>query len=845
MIDGRETQVLKVAEMNDMVNSLATISVISIICMALATELDAASQATQIPSPIQYSGVYPHLAFFGNDGECGTGAVVPWAGRLWAVTYAPHKPKGSAEKLYEINESLELAIRPESIGGTPANRMIHGESQQLFIGPYAIDRQRKVRAIPYHKMPGRPTGNARHLTDPSNKIYYATMEEGFYEVNVHSLQVKTLYPDAHVASELQGADYSLAGGGLLPGYHGKGLYSGQGRLVYANNGEKSQEALRKPFTSSGCLADWNGRDWNIVRRNQFTEVTGPGGIYGNEHAGTDPIWSIGWDHRSLILMLLDNHQWRAYRLPKASHCYDGAHGWNTEWPRIRDVGEKSLLMTMHGMFWHFPATFSAKNSAGIAPRSSYLKVVGDFCRWGDQLIMGCDDAAKNEFTNRRKSKGKVAPPGYSQSNLWFLRPEQLDQFGPPLGRGAVWLNEPVAAGSVSEPYLFAGFDHRTVHIRHDENKSLELIFEVDRDGNGEWHPLRTLTVPAAGYAWTRFQPHEVGAWVRIRCQREVRHMTAFFHYSNQDRRTSDPDPIFTGLAPAGAVDYSGGILRASGRESRNLHFAASTVQGRSLTGEGFYSLDLDMKLQAVQDQQTHHWLKENARVPSGVLTVDAASVIFVEEDGTKYRLPRGHDFYAATRPVPLRIDREVCTERDLFNCHGTFYELPAVNAGGFSKIRPIATHHCAISDYCSWRGLLVMSGIGLESNMDNHHIIRSNDAKCALWVGVIDDLWKLGKPRGTGGPWKDHEVRANQASDPYLMTGFDHKKLTLSHSGTYLVNFMIEIDITGNGDWCRYKTLEVAPERTVEHHFPESFQAYWLRLRTDRDATASGQLVYQ
>jgi hypothetical protein len=38
-------------------------------------------------------------------------------------------------------------------------------------------------------------------------------------------------------------------------------------------------------------------------------------------------------------MVLDAGAWSAYRLPKASHSYDGAHGWNTEWPRIREIGD--------------------------------------------------------------------------------------------------------------------------------------------------------------------------------------------------------------------------------------------------------------------------------------------------------------------------------------------------------------------------------------------------------------------------------------------------------------------------------------------------------------------------
>ncbi len=31
--------------------------------------------------PIQLSGIYPSLAMFNDEGECGTGAVVPWADR--------------------------------------------------------------------------------------------------------------------------------------------------------------------------------------------------------------------------------------------------------------------------------------------------------------------------------------------------------------------------------------------------------------------------------------------------------------------------------------------------------------------------------------------------------------------------------------------------------------------------------------------------------------------------------------------------------------------------------------------------------------------------------------------
>ena len=77
-----------------------------------------------------FSGVYPHLAMFNDEGECGTGAVVPWAGDLWVITYGPHCAVGSTDKLCRISPDLSLKVFPGSVGGTPANRMVHRETNQ-------------------------------------------------------------------------------------------------------------------------------------------------------------------------------------------------------------------------------------------------------------------------------------------------------------------------------------------------------------------------------------------------------------------------------------------------------------------------------------------------------------------------------------------------------------------------------------------------------------------------------------------------------------------------------------------------------------------------------------------
>jgi hypothetical protein len=783
--------------------------------------------AAATAEPVSLSGIYPHLTMFNEQGECGTGGVVPWQGKLWVITYAPHQPKGSDDKLYSVSPDLIQTIHPESIGGTPANRMIHRESDQLFIGPYAVGADSKVRAIPYTTMFGRPTGTARHLTDPAGKVVTATMEEGIYEVGAKDLKVTELWGDEANEKSPRKAD--------LPGYHGKGFYSGQGVYVYSNNGEYGSDAKTKPETPSGVLAEWDGKaeKWTVVRRNQFTEVTGPGGIHGSENPATDPIWAVGWDHRSLLLgVRMPDTGWSFYRLPKGSHSYDGAHGWNTEWPRIREIGEKDFLMTMHGTFWKFPPTFTPKNSSGISPRSNYLKVIGDFAEWNGKIVMGCDDTAKSEFLNKRKAKGHVPAP-QSQSNLWFVEKSQLDQLGPVIGRGAVWVDEPVKKGTPSDAYLFSGYQRRALHLTHSAGEKVTFRIETDRKGNGEWTPLAEVDVPSSGYLFVPFSESQAGAWVRVTSTVDLAKASAVFTYHNADTRT--PAPIYAGIAKPGEA-LTGGVIHALGNNRRTLAFHAVDASGKRINT---YELDADLKLKPIP------WPKSEPmpELPTDILITDEASVLYVDDSGKRWRLPTGGGLrFDRHFEKSYRVCREVATERDLFNAAGTFYELPAENAGGFAKVRPVATHNRLVHDYCSYRGLFVVSGIA-DGAAESPHIIRSADGKTALWAGAIDDIWKLGKPRGTGGPWFQSAVKKAIPSDPYLMTGYDRKTLTLLADKA--VTLTAEIDLTGEGRWDTYAVFDVKPGTETTHTFPEEFQAYWIRFKSSEDCTATARLVYE
>jgi hypothetical protein len=764
-----------------------------------------------------FSGVYPHLAVTnGGASEAGIGAVVPWAGKLWLLTYPAHVFKGGNDKLYELDAALNLVARPESVGGTHANRMIHRESDQLIIGPYFIDAKGAVRAISQDVMPGRMTAVARHLTDPANKVYFATMEQGFYEVDVKTLAVKELHKDRNIG-----------GKNMLPGVHGKGGYTGQGRLIYSNNG------------TGGVLAEWDGTkdigsidSWTIIDRNKYTDITGPGGIYGAPDAAA-PVWAIGWDAKSVLLNVRDGGKWTRFRLPKASYTQDADHGWFTEWPRIREVSGGRLLLNMHDIFYDFPKTFRPGKTGGIRSISTFLKMVVDYTDWDGRLVMVNNDAS-------RQGNPILGCP---ESNLWFGKWDDLRGFGRPTGWGGPWVKDAVKAGEPSEPFLLAGFERRVAHLLNDGDAPAVFTLETDAVGDGNWAKLASVTIPASGYAYYVIAPDAQGEWIRIKADRDVKSATAYFHYSAAGQ-IAEP-AIFRSLAAADqTARRSEGILRCAEGEDMVLQFAATVTDDSGKAAEtGFYVMGADLKLRRTDDAAAEKTLREKWATKQNI-AVDAASVIFENKKGARYRLPKGPDALSGPSAAgwPRGI-REIVTERNMLSACGTIYELPREESGGILKVRPITTHNRRIFDFASWRGLLVLAGNLAGAKADEHHI-TSDDGRVGLWLGNVEDLWKLGPPRGEGGPWKDATVTAGAASDPYLMTGYDRKAVQLSHDRPGDVKFAIEVDFIASGYFHAYDTITVPAGKTITHAFPAGFAAHWVRVKADADCKATAWFVY-
>ncbi len=500
-------------------NILRHIGVLIVICgvvlgSAVAKENVSAGDVSKKQIPIEVEGVFPQMTVMakgvGSDSEAGIGALIPWAEKLWAIGYVSHI-KGEGLGLYEISEDMTMRKHPASVTGTFANRMVHWDSNQAFIGPHAIDAEGNVRTVEDLKK-FRLTATIQHLTDPKNKVYVLGMEGRFWELDVKTLKAKLL---CNLVKELEIKDARA---------HFKGAYTAQGRVVVANNSYDEKEFVGQ--RDAGRLAEWDGNKWTIIERNPFVEVHGS--PHGSSYGG-HTIYATGWTKSSVVLRVLAKGKWLRYLLPKASHSWD--HAWNTEWMRIRHAQTERLLMDIHGMFYDLPPFAYEGKVWGIRPICSHLRIIPDFCYWRGLFVM-----AGNQIDHDQ---------GQPQSGLWFGNIDDLWNMGKPSGWGGPWWQTPVKAGQPSDPFLMTGFDKKVVHLAHEETKSVTFAIEVDFLGNGSWMTYKIVEVPGnprtnrgvlglpaegQGYVHHEFPDGFSAHWVRVTVDTDCK-ATVYFMYN--------------------------------------------------------------------------------------------------------------------------------------------------------------------------------------------------------------------------------------------------------------------------------------------------------------------------
>jgi len=430
--------------------------------------------------------------------------------------------------------------------------------------------------------------------------------------------------------------------------------------------------------------------------------------------------------------------------------------------------------------------------------------------------------------------------GQSQSNLWFGWLDVLPTFGPRAGWGGPWRRDRVKAGVPSDPMLAGGFDHIVIHLAHDADDWVTFTLEADVVGDGLWREFSKIVVRERGYHPFVFTSEgSQCSWIRLKTDRDCT-ATAYFHYASARDASQYDQAMFISLAKVtDKTPLTAGLIRPA-KHNRNLQFVARPIDARGiLLPSVYYEVDDELNISKAEPDHTEE--VERIAAIAHDFEVDQASVIMVQ-DGKRYRLPKGNGRY--DRPFAAgwpRGIRECESERFLMNIHGTFYEMPRDR--GLPLVKPVCSHGRQIMDYCTWRGLLAICGTLAPARPDGHYF-ASADGKVGLWFGAIDDLWRLGKPRGIGGPWADTPALPGVCSDPYLMTGFDRKRMTLRHDAKMTVQFTVEVDID-HGQWVEYATIAVPAGKCVEHAFAPGFNAHWLRVKVDKPCAATVRLTYE
>jgi hypothetical protein len=487
-------------------------------------------------------------------------------------------------------------------------------------------------------------------------------------------------------------------------------------------------------------------------------------------------------------------------------------------------------MFLHNGLYELPVTFRDGNTAGLRQISSALVTITDIAKWNNRLALSLQQTSVHGIP--------FLIPGQPHSNFQLLQRSDLSGWGSPEARGGVWVEDPVKAGATSDAILIGGYAKRCVHLVNHGKNALELNLEVDALGDGRWSPLSSHQLAAGAYLPVILPSHVTAEWLRVQSKQDGI-VTAYLDVSSPRIASKGEGKPFSGLSrdPKAGASIRG-IVRA-GFPSPNLQFLRE--DGR------YFEFDQTLTPKPVEAPAVVSKLTETHAIEAG-FSEDAASLVLTRYDGKKFRLPKGPENLRS--PEAARGVRECVQERFLANYQGTFYEVPRGgsspkglrNMPDFQRMKPVASHDKAIYDFCSWRGLLVLSGVEKDASSDGH-VFGNGDAK--VWFGAIDDLWKLGKPTGQGGPWMNTPVEANRPSDPYLMAGYDKKTLTLSHDASEEVTFDLEVDFYAADEWHRHQRITVPAGKAHTFEFPSGYAAHWIRFKADKNCKATAQLKYE
>jgi hypothetical protein len=272
----------------------------------------------------------------------------------------------------------------------------------------------------------------------------------------------------------------------------RALFAAHDRLYVANDLDPAQASAG--LRGSGRLAEWDWRGaWRVIESSPFVDIAGAEGTNGER---SDLVFALGYDDLSLVLRMWHRNQWKRYRLPWRERPA-GQTG-----NRIREISTDRWLMQAFGNFYQLQAPAPGITSPRVKPLCSSSEPILDFCAWRGAIILA---GGQNDRLT-----------GSAQPLLKETFLESLVNGAKPSGKGAVWRNATVGAGTVSDSFLIDGFDKKTVHFSNESDQPMQFDIDVDVTGTDVYRVLYRMEVPGRGYIPYVFPQGYSATWVRVK-----------------------------------------------------------------------------------------------------------------------------------------------------------------------------------------------------------------------------------------------------------------------------------------------------------------------------------------
>ena len=447
-----------------------------------------------------------------NMSECGVGALIPWADRLYYSTYLAMPGDGAGTKIGYIDRNYadHTVLQTDAIH---TGRFIHWETEQLCIGCVAVEKDGTAHTIS-DLLNVRVSGFAVHLSTPTTHVYALSMEGKLYSVNLTTytateiINIKTTLSQTYV-------HYKACWTHAAP-------FGSTDRVVCVSNVQSSATAA---LSGAVVAVDPIGLTASVKLQDSAIEVAGQ---YYPSNGGITYV--IGKDHKSPFLGVMANNNGAVfkYRFPQWTKAQD----WyiSQEWMRIRPVTTERFLMNAYGTWYNLSTWLNHSGAAGpenygvegtdypiLEPIARYVDTITDFCVFNGKFVIGTN--------NMSPHNGSFPNSGQANSAIKFSDIEDIWKGGKPIGRGYFWYKDSLTSGTASDAMLIRGYDKKSVQVYNGSASSIDITISVVN--YSDTYTLSTLTVAAGAFGTYQFPDGCGGDWVKLTPSATLNPITAW------------------------------------------------------------------------------------------------------------------------------------------------------------------------------------------------------------------------------------------------------------------------------------------------------------------------------